>query len=432
MEERYFDWDQYTANPERAQAGMGNSACAYIQANFIMKFLMGGDVGLTRKLVAALGEEYTCRGPPVDGSIAIAEIKDRASDLCVPLVITEPPPFPGIRRPEQLSLALGAAESEHGLRFACAITAAKLSQTGNTFGVFVREASIDIIDTHNRKNQNGSHQGACLATFHRDFAAVSEWVFASLLPCMECVGHVDVVAVSINWTQQVQEVVTAHAPLQRMVALRNLTKDPRMLPGDFIIGDYGGNALLQLCSAGMKLFSTQQHMLSSMESFGVEVEDPCVDRILRWLLDALCERSRPAAIVAAHGDTARSTGPVPFCKQLYIITSEPPSPDALPVYVGSLKAYYLTSNPTQILRQLKAAFEHGFPKVPATAAEYVTLHREVTVMLGQLMCGVGENYVGPYLSKKLLHHWAHRSLSFDELTMGALPAVCADQKQGRP
>jgi hypothetical protein len=217
-----------------------------------------------------------------------------------------------------------------------------------------------------------------------------------------------------------------------MVVLRDLTKDSRMLPGDFIIDDYGGNALLQLCSTGMKLFSTQQYMLSTMGNFGIEVEDPCVDRIVHWLLDALRRGPRPEAIVAAHGDTCRSTGPVPFCKQLYIISAEPTSPDASPVHVGSQKAYYLTSNPKQILRELKAAFEHGFPKVPATAAEYFTLQREMSLMLGQLMCGVGANYVGPYLSKKLVHYWASSDLSFGELTMGALAAICADQKKGRP
>ena len=267
------DWDQYSANPERGALQMGSSACAFIQGHFVLDFLLKGVVHVTRDLLASLVDEYDSAGRPKDGSFARTEVLVRGERLGIPLIVTEPPldsrtgfPQP-IHRPRHLSDALEAFSTEHGLRFACALTCSKSGGTGNAFGLFVHKY-VTILDMHNRRDLLGNRQGTCLATFeHRDFTTVSNWIFQVLLPCMGCAGSVDIVAVSVCCETQVKLTVAANPVLQRIVALKELTNDPRMLPGDFLIDSCGHHALLQLCLTGMKLFFVTQHILASMEVF---------------------------------------------------------------------------------------------------------------------------------------------------------------------
>lgn len=186
-----------TANPWKTISGVGSSASAYVQAYLIIKFLISGDLLVTKELVSALENEDNSRAHPLDGSLARREINDRAKGLSITLFITEPSLFFS-NNSEDMERALAEAEKEHGIHFACAVSAPNLGATGHTFGVLVSATSVAVVDTHSSKDEQGQVLGPVVTWFGRDFEAVAEWIFSSLLTGIECTRHFDVVAVSVE------------------------------------------------------------------------------------------------------------------------------------------------------------------------------------------------------------------------------------------
>ena len=83
-----FDYDQFTANSQRAEEGRGTSACAYLQGEVGMRALLGA-VELCRADIAALVGNYDRSDRRHDGTIIRTEYNLYSVQHNLPLIIME-------------------------------------------------------------------------------------------------------------------------------------------------------------------------------------------------------------------------------------------------------------------------------------------------------------------------------------------------------
>ena len=126
----------------------------------------------------------------------------------------------------------------------------------------------------------------------------------------------------------------------------------------------------QVCSAGMKLFPTQEYM---WEHQPPEVMLPrgrqrsiSFGSVVSWCLEAFIQAPRDKVAVDHHGDIAYSTGPTAFLKTSRMITKNAPylGAPALPRLPGisNPATYYVTDDPTLGLRLLWTKVSKAFKR----------------------------------------------------------------------
>ncbi|CAK0799396.1 unnamed protein product [Prorocentrum cordatum] len=120
-----------------------------------------------------------------------------------------------------------------------------------------------------------------------------------------------------------------------------------------------------LCEAfrnGMKLFP----LMRWMQEKPPRTTD--AEALLEWCLAGAVAGDRGEA-GRQRGDVAYVTGPVPWLKQLRVISDSADSPDAKawPGPRGTRKKYYVTADPAAGIRELAAAAREKWPEGPPVA-----------------------------------------------------------------
>ena len=395
-----------------------------------------------RKRLTCLVRDYEWQHG--EGSFVTAEVHKVASSTNFPLAFTweEPMKYDAdtgtyfgkiFEMPMELAQFLGEVDAKLGNTFAVSITSPCLSSGSNSRLLSVSGDEVVFIDTHKSVGGNGQEKGMTIFRMKRVWSDVARFLVTELVARGQCKQIFDLTALAVDWPKTLAAIVSGHARMQKMIALKPVLSLDSMLPGDFPRNSCFDSALLQLCVTGMKLFPLQEYLVGRMCTYEL---DRCVvlDTIVAWLLDGYVNCVISSAAVAAHGDNSHATGPTVFLKQLYILTKEPRTgtlSDA-PAYVsqGNGESYYVTEKPTFVLRLLEASFEHGFPRDIPSAEVYIETQHTVCKILAASMVNVS-TYTAPYLAKKLVHFWADQSrFEFTGATIHDLVIISADPSAG--
>ena len=452
-----FTWSQTTADPARVAHGRGTSACSFLQVRMGIEALLDGTLPEPdRASIAKLAEEYDTSGRHAGGSVPESELKHFiASQKDIQFRVVEGNVGNDgrlqcgaagqelqVASEEELALALHATVVQHQGPVFVVLANAKCagSTDGNASGLFIGYQAIRFTDTHGRKDVDGEDMGMVTASLDRsprlleDLKTVSRWLHMFHRRKVGTVPPYTMVSASVCWAvETVGRALLYDETWAKVLAMKPLL--PYMLPGDFIIDEFGGSHLLQLCAGGMKLQPTQKHLLKMFvkgaEKLGADEKfDEDLSAIVSWLLDAFCDAPSVDEAVAAHGTPSHCTGPTAFLKQLGIVTTKPPYASAPPLLAATEQCYYLTPKPTVILGQLRAALEHTNVEINS-GADYIQVQTDLVCMLAGIMLGVSDNYVAPYLAKKLTYLWVgERIVDYSSVAVRTMMPATADQRGG--
>lgn len=298
LQVRAYCWDQFTADPKRHSEGRGTSVCTFLQSKFGATFLQSGSIDEPdRAQVAQLVGEYEslCITDPTrsnGGDFPVVELRKKLSaETSWSFTIIEghrdinggmATDSQGLEVPivseGQLTSALQASVLQHQCDDVFVmLTTPKQQSTGvgNTCGAFVAKHTIEFIDTHGMKDHRGQPGGGMVtATLHRSSDLVSDlrsmvrWLMEVHAVNFGTSPPFEIVTASVNWSRTAQLVMQGDNTWEKVMAFNSLL--PGMLPGDFIISDFSGSPILQLCAAGMKLFPVhyRKRCMESLQQMG--------------------------------------------------------------------------------------------------------------------------------------------------------------------
>ena len=205
------------------------------------------------------------------------------------------------------------------------------------------------------------------------------------------------------WTSFMTHMMCSEEDMQKMQAMAPLLRNFNLLPGDFAFAGYGGNMCLQLLSVGMKLYGHQAHMYKHAPLMGGH-ELWKTEGIISWLLDAAC-LARDPVCVENHGQASRTTGPIPFLKQLGILTKAMPFSGAVPIQSPSKESYYVSLRPCERLEAVQKAilkeWPNGTPCNFCTARELLEFTRTLGGILHQNLIHCNLKYTALQLARKV-------------------------------
>ncbi len=280
----YYVFDQYNADPARAAAGIGSSACGYIQGKLAHRFLTKGLLpDLKRAEVAQWVKEYDDRREP-GGCFRHALLKDIFKttpdfEMLVTEYVNPDGPFVEVRNLNGLMAAmlqLLAVHSIGDMVFLFTNPTIGSAGTGNTYALFISKSGNHdthvFMDTHPPKVEVSKEAGAVCACKMRsskldeDIAAFATWIWSFHMSNAGMEIPFELVSMSVNWEATCQARMHSSEAWQKVMAMAPVL--PALLPGDYLLNSFGGSLICQLCAVGMKLAPLQSFMLERFQCYG--------------------------------------------------------------------------------------------------------------------------------------------------------------------
>ena len=219
-----------------------------------------------------------------------------------------------------------------------------------------------------------------------------------------------------DWNAVVQAAIDQSEDLQSVRALAPLILRSQVVPGDFIIDGFGDDVAWQILAAGVKLHGYQIFLRDIADKRA----SPSTLDLVAALLETICQERDDVSVTshgAGKGNASRTTGPVPFAKQLGVIQKRPPFPQAPPLPVSSATAYYGTLQTTTrleaLLEDVRRQWPDGTPRGFDSGLELLQFQADLATLLARHLVGASEDYVAPQLARKIAHVRAGEPFALD-------------------